>query len=246
METIKPSEESNRKNQPKLNTTSHLDGLPPNQLISAGYQVLNYLKEKRHFTHQSVGNPTTTVLEIALQSALKKLLGGNPLGGNPLGGIPLGGNQLHPSGKRDAECRPEVLYQSIQKGLIVMKEDYHTAKAALQQKNEQYIAQQNCLSEEGKKHIRQEADKGEFRVANGQRGYIAASRIEAIHKTLSESKAKAVDLKPTQSVHDTTQVKDKEKSVGCVQLESLVARSKPQHTTPKDISSGQMQKARKF
>lgn len=235
------SEELNRKSQSKLSSTATND---QDRLISAGYQVLNYLREKRHFTHQP-----TTILEIALQNALSIHSESKSVGGT--------GAMVAPTGKRD-----EVLYQSTLKGLSVMKEDYHTAKAALQHKNEQYIAQRNFLSEEGKKLIRQEPGKGEFSVANGQRGHIVASRIEAIQKILNDigqyplrqyplgvptsvetpgvatpSREKLVPLEPTRSAYADVQAKHKEKVA-----ESLGAKPRS-HQTLQDISSGQKQKA---
>lgn len=185
METIYPLEKTNRES-PVVSSNTANQTSEQQRLISAGYQVLNYLREKRPLRNAAQTQQPRTVLEIALQNALSK--------------------PVHPSGRRD-----EVLYQSTQKGLAVMKEDYHTAKAALQFKNEQYIAQRPFLSEEGKRHIRQEPEKGDFRVANGQKGYIVASRIEAIQKVLQDSSITTGRFHQEPPTHAAVQAKNKER-----------------------------------
>ena len=128
-------------------------------LVNAAQEVTNYLDGKRQYSHPEEGKtPLQRDLDTQLQSYRS---------------LPTSYNM-------------EKLEQYTQRGIQVMKQDYETAKATLQQENEQYVAGRNYLSPEGRTLILNEAEKGEFEMPNRVAGNIALSRAKYAQEQLDQ------------------------------------------------------------
>ena len=80
----------------------------------------------------------------------------------------------------------ERLEEHTRQGIGVMRTDYEQAKAFLQRENEAYVAGANSLSAHGRVVILSEADKGEFRMPNGQPGQLVALRADRAEAQLQQ------------------------------------------------------------
>ena len=128
-------------------------------LANAAQEVTNYLDRRRQYSHPKEGKtPLQRNLDTQLQSYRS---------------LPTSQNM-------------ERLEQYIQQSIKVMKQDYETAKATLQQENEQYVAGRNYLSPEGRTLILNEAEKGEFEIPNRVSGNIVLSRANYAQEQLDQ------------------------------------------------------------
>lgn len=146
-------------------------------LKNAAYEVAKYLDEKRKYSHPTEGK---TRLQQQLDTQLQSYRA-----------LPTAQNM-------------EKLETYTEQGIQVMKQDYESAKAALQQENEHYVAARNYLSPEGRTLILSEAEKGEFEMPNRVSGNIVMAR--ATHAQLqldqyTQAKEKIMQLDhPTDAV----------------------------------------------
>jgi len=128
-------------------------------LADAAQEVANYLDEKRKYSHPGQGR---TSLQSNLDTQLRSFRA-----------LPTSHNM-------------EKLEAYTQQGIQVMKQDYETAKATLQQENEQYMANRNYLSSEGRTLILKEAEQGDFEMPNGVKGTIVLSRANYAQERLDQ------------------------------------------------------------
>lgn len=126
-------------------------------LVGAGYEVLHYLRNKRIYS--------ATQEHVTLENTLEK--------------------QLTDYRSASTTKVDHTLVQNTQQGLGIMKSDYEKTQKAVINENEQYIRERNFLSPKGIEVIRGEADKGEFRMPNGQQGRHVQSHIHTAEEKLS-------------------------------------------------------------
>ena len=128
-------------------------------LENAAQEVKNYLDEKRNYSHAAEGKTQLQGdLDIQLQSYRS---------------LPTSYNM-------------ERLERYTQQGIGVMREDYDQARDALQKENEDYVRERMYLSPEGKRMILQEAEQGEFRMPNQQKGHAVESRTDYAQQQLGQ------------------------------------------------------------
>lgn len=78
----------------------------------------------------------------------------------------------------------ERLEKYTRQGIEVMRTDYEQAKAIQQKKNEEYVANANSLSSHGRAEMLAEAEKGAFKMPNGQSGQHVAGRATRAEQQL--------------------------------------------------------------
>lgn len=128
-------------------------------LENAAQEVMNYLDEKRVYSHAAEGKTEIqSHLDVQLQSYRS---------------VPTSYNM-------------ERLERYTQQGIEVMKDDYNEARDSLQKENEDFVRERMYLSPEGKTSILREVEKGEFMMPSQQRGYIVESRTDYAQQQLDQ------------------------------------------------------------
>ncbi|WKN44249.1 hypothetical protein [Tunicatimonas pelagia] len=80
----------------------------------------------------------------------------------------------------------ERLEKYTRHGIEVMRSDYEQAKAIQQEENEEYVANAKSLSPHGRAEILAEAEQGEFRMPNQQKGQHVALRADRAEQQLQQ------------------------------------------------------------
>ena len=128
-------------------------------LESAAQEVANYLDEKRAYSHSVEGKTKLQgILDVQLQSYRS---------------LPTSHNI-------------DNLERYTKQGIQVMRDDFEQAKTTLQRENSDYVRERQYLSPEGKRTIQREAEQGEFRMPNQQKGHIVESRTDYAQQQLDQ------------------------------------------------------------
>ncbi len=80
----------------------------------------------------------------------------------------------------------ERLEKYTRQGIEVMRADYEQTKAIQQKENEEYVANAKSLSSHGRAEILAEAEQGEFRMPNQQKGEHVAQRTDRAEQQLEQ------------------------------------------------------------
>lgn len=80
----------------------------------------------------------------------------------------------------------ERLEKYTRQGIEVMRTDYEQAKAIQQKENEEYVVNAKSLSSHGRAEIMVEANQGDFRMPNQQKGQHVALRTDRAEQQLEQ------------------------------------------------------------